>query len=160
MTLLGLSTETAPDGLIALPPRVLACRQIADPAARLACFDAQAATLAGAAERADIVVADREQVEKTRRGLFGYSVGSAPLLDAAGGTEVKRLDTTVTSARRARSGGWIITLAEGGTWEQIDSKPLALSPKPGQKVAVTKGSLGSFFVSIDGQPAIKMRRIQ
>ena len=140
---------------------LLACRPIADPAARLACYDAQTAALAAAAERSDILVADRQQVEQTRRGLFGYALGSSPILDAAGdGAEVKRLDTTVTSARRSRGGGWLITLAVGGTWEQIDSKPLALSPKPGQKVAITKGSLGSFFVSVDGQPAIKMRRIQ
>lgn len=140
---------------------LLACRPIADPAARLACYDAQTAALAAAAERSDILVADRQQVEQTRRGLFGYALGSSPILDAAGdGAEVKRLDTTVTSARRARGGQWIIAMAVGGTWEQIDSKPLALSPKPGQKVAITKGSLGSFFVSVDGQPAIKMRRIQ
>ncbi|WP_309750666.1 hypothetical protein [Novosphingobium sp.] len=147
------------------PPKVLsdllACRQIADPAARLACFDAQTAALASAAERSDILVADRQQVEEARRGVFGYAVGSSPLLDAAGGgAEAKRLDTTVIAARRSRGDGWIIAMAEGGTWEQIDSKPLALSPKPGQKVAITKGSLGSYFVSVDGQAAIKMRRIQ
>lgn len=145
------------------PPKVLtdllACRQIADPAARLACYDAQTTALATATERSDIVVADRQQVEQTRRGLFGYAVGESPLL-AVDGAEVKRLDTKVTSARRSRDGGWIITMAEGGTWEQVDSKPLALSPKPGQKAAITKGSLGSYFVSIDGQAAIKMRRIQ
>ena len=147
------------------PPKVLtdllACRQIADPAARLACYDAQTTALATATERSDIVVADRQQVEQTRRGLFGYAAGEAPLLGVGGdGAEAKRLDTKVTSSRRSRDGGWIITMAEGGTWEQVDSKPLALSPKPGQKAAITKGSLGSYFVSVDGQAAIKMRRIQ
>jgi hypothetical protein len=145
------------------PPKVLtdllACRQIADPAARLACYDAQTTALAAATERSDIVVADREQVEKTRRGLFGYAAGEAPLL-GVDGAEVKQLDTKVSSARLSRAGGWVITMAESGTWEQTDSRPLALSPKPGQKVAITKGSLGSYFVSVDGQPAIKMRRIQ
>lgn len=145
------------------PPRVLtdllACRQIADPAARLACYDAQTMALAAAAERSDIVVADRQQVEQTRRGLFGYSAGESALL-GVDGAEVNRLDTKVTSARRSRDGGWTITMAEGGTWEQVDSKPLALSPKPGQKAAITKGALGSYFVSVDGQSAIKMRRIQ
>lgn len=145
------------------PPKVLtdllACRQIADPAARLACYDAQTTALATATERSDIVVADRQQVEQTKRGLFGYAAGESPLLGVDGG-EVKRLDTKVSSARRSRDGGWVITMAEGGTWEQVDSKPLALSPKPGQKAAITKGSLGSYFVSVDGQAAIKMRRIQ
>lgn len=163
-----LAAVAAPSGAddkrkAAPPPKVLtdllACRQIADPAARLACYDAQTTALANATERSDIVVADRQQVEQTRRGLFGYSAGDAPLL-GVNGAEVKQLDTKVTSARLSRAGGWVITMAEGGTWEQTDSKPLALSPKPGQKVAITKGSLGSYFVSVDGQAAIKMRRIQ
>lgn len=140
---------------------LLACRQIADPAARLACFDAQTAALAGATERSDIVVADRSEVERTKRGLFGFSVPSSSILGVGPDQqEVKRLETKVTGARRSRDGGWVVSVAEGGTWEQIDSKPLALSPKPGQKVVITKGSLGSYFVSVDGQPAMKMRRIQ
>lgn len=147
------------------PPKVLtdllACRQIADPQARLACFDTQTATLAGATERSDIVVAERKEVERAQRDLFGYAVPSSPILGSASGQEqAKRLETKVAAARRGRDGGWIITMAESGVWEQTDSKPLALSPKPGQKVVITKGALGSFFVSVDGQPAIKMRRIQ
>lgn len=147
------------------PPKVLtdllACRQIADPPARLACFDAQSTALAGAAERSDIVVAERKEVERAQRGLFGLAVPSSQILGTGPGqAEVKRLETKVASARRNRDGGWIIAMAEGGVWEQTDFKPLALSPKPGQKVVLTKGSLGSFFVSVDGQAAMKMRRIQ
>lgn len=147
------------------PPKVLtdllACRQIADPQARLACYDAQATTLAGATERSDIVVAERKEVERAQRDLFGFSVPSTQILGTGPGqAEVKKLETKVVSARRNREGSWIITMSEGGTWEQTDFKPLALSPKPGQKAVITKGSLGSFFVSVDGQPAIKMRRIQ
>lgn len=147
------------------PPKVLtdllACRQIADPAARLACYDTQAGALATATERSDIVVADREQVEQTRRGLFGFALPVSPLINSDGkAEEAKKLETTVVSARRSRGGAWIITMAEGGTWEQTDSKALPLSPKPGQKVVITKGALGSYFVSVDGQAALKMRRIQ
>lgn len=147
------------------PPKVLvdlmACRQIADPAARLACYDSQTAALASATERSEVVVADRQQVEQTRRGLFGFALPVSPLLDGDGkGEEVKKLETLVVSARRARGGGWIITVADAGTWEQTDSKALPLSPKPGQKVVITRGALGSYFVSVDGQAALKMRRIQ
>jgi hypothetical protein len=140
---------------------LLECRQIADPQARLACFDAQTAVLADASEKRQIVVADRAEVEKTRKGLFGYALPVSPILgDDGEQEEAKRLETTVVSARRSRDGGWIIVLAGAGTWEQVDSKMLALSPRSGQKVVVTKGAIGSYWVSVDGQPALKMRRIQ
>lgn len=147
------------------PPKVLAdlfaCRQILDPQSRLNCFDRQAGALAGANERREILIADKDEVERTRKGLFGFSLPASPLLDSdRDRVEMRELETTVDSARRSRQGGWIIKMIEGGTWEQIDLKELALSPKPGQKIVITKGALGSYFIRVDGQPAIKMRRIQ
>lgn len=148
-----------------VPPKafsdLLECRRIADPQARLACFDSQSAIVADAAEKRQIVVADKTEIEKTRKGLFGFALPPSPILGEDGEQEeAKRLETTVSSARQSRDGAWIIILAEGGTWEQIDSKILALSPKPGQKIVVTKGALGSYFVSVDGQSALKMRRVR
>lgn len=147
------------------PPKafsdLLECRQIADPQARLSCYDARAGVLAEATQNRQIVVADRADVERTRKSLFGYALPVSPILgDDGEQAEVKRLDTTVASARRSRDGGWIIVLTGAGTWEQVDSKALPLSPRAGQKVVVTKGAIGSYFVSVDGQSALKMRRIQ
>jgi len=140
---------------------LLNCRQIADPQQRLTCYDSQTALLAAASDRRDIIVTDKGEIRKTRRKLFGFAMPSSTLLgDDADNEKVDRLESSVSSARRNRDGGWIVQIAEGGTWEQIDSKSLALSPKPGQKVVVTKGALGSFFMSIDGQAALKMRRVQ
>lgn len=140
---------------------LLDCRKLPDPQERLACFDRQAAALAEASERHEIVVADKAEVQQTRRKLFGFSLPASTILgDEGDPQETKRLETTVVSARRGRDGAWIVSLAESGTWEQTDSKALALSPKAGQKVVLTKGSLGSYFASIDGQAALKMRRIQ
>ena len=140
---------------------LLDCRQVQDAGQRLACFDRQAAIVAGAQERQDIVVTDKAEIRQTRRKLFGFTLPSSSVLgNDDSGEEASRLETQVTSARRNRDGGWIVQLAEGGTWEQIDSRLLALSPKKGQEAIVTNGILGSYFVSIDGQPAIKMRRVQ
>lgn len=154
-----------PKTIPSAPPKafsdLLECRRIADPQARLACYDAQAAVVAEATERRQIVVADRAEVERTRKGLFGYALPVSPILGEDGDQkEAKRLETTVVSARRSRDGDWIIVLEGAGTWEQIDSKVLPLSPRAGQKVVVTKGAVGSYFVSVDGQSALKMRRIQ
>lgn len=140
---------------------MLDCRQVQDATQRLACFDRQAAIVAGAKERQEIVVTDKAEIRQTRRKLFGFALPSSSVLGSDDSSaESSRLETQVASARRNRDGGWIVQLSEGGTWEQIDSRMLALSPKNGQKAIVTKGVLGSYFVSIDGQPAIKMRRVQ
>lgn len=141
---------------------VLDCRKIAEPLTRLACFDAKAETLAAATEQHAIIVTDREELRKTRRGLFGFAMPSSGLLAADDGQDedIKKFETTVTSARHNRDGGWIVGLATGGTWEQTDSRELALAPKANQKVVITRGALGTYFVSIDGQTPVRMRRIQ
>lgn len=167
VALLGPLVAFAP-GASAAEPRaaesfaeLLECRTIADPQARLACYDQHAKPLADARARKEIVVTDKAEVDKARRKMFGFSLPQSTILGEDGDAgEVKRLETKVVAARRGRDGAWVVTLADAGTWEQVDSKPLALSPKAGQKAVVTKGSLGSYFVSIDGQSALKMRRVQ
>lgn len=173
ITALALACFAAP--LAANPPKMddlkppqafsdlLDCRKIADPQIRLACYDSRTAIVAEATQKHDIVVTDRAEIRQTKRGMFGFAIPTSRLFgggDDDKGDELNRLDSTVASARHSRDGGWIVSLALGGTWEQTDSKALALAPKVGQKVAVTKGALGSFFVSIDGQIPIKMHRIQ
>ncbi len=142
---------------------LLDCRKIADPAARLTCYDSKAMIVAEATDKHDIVVTDRAEIRQTKRGMFGFAIPTSRLFgggDDGKDDELSRLDSTIASARRGRGGGWVVALAIGGTWEQTDGKELALAPRAGQKVSVTKGALGSFFVSIDGQIPIKMRRIQ
>ena len=142
---------------------LLDCRKIADPQARLGCYDSKAVIVADATDKHDIMVTDRAEIRQTKRGMFGFAIPTSRLFggsDDGKDDELSRLDSTVASVRHGRDGGWVVALAVGGTWEQTDGKALALAPKAGQKVAVTKGALGSFFVSIDGQIPIKMRRIQ
>lgn len=147
------------------------CRAIAADAERLACYDRQVAALARAEEAKDIVVADRAEVREARKGLFGFSVNLGRIFDfggkgkggsddAAEAEEIKRIDTTVTAVGRIRDGGLRLVFAEGGTWEQIDTRGFALAPRAGQKATITRGSFGSYYVSVDGQPGIKMRRVQ
>ena len=40
----------------------------------------------------------------------------------------------------------------------MDSKPVAVPPRGGDKVVVRKGALGSFFLSFGGQAGVKVRR--
>jgi len=136
------------------------CRQIADPAARLACFDQQVAKLEQATSSGDLVLADRESVRKTKRGLFGFIVTGGGLFggdDKA--DEISEIDGTVASARQFGYGSWRLTLADGSVWEQVDDAKLLFDPRSGNKVHIYKGALGVYRANVDGQKAIKVRRV-
>jgi hypothetical protein len=52
----------------------------------------------------------------------------------------------------------VITLQDGSVWTQTDDWP-GLDARPGKKVIVKRGTLGSFWLSIPGQNGIKVKRI-
>ena len=139
------------------------CRQIPDPAARLACFDVQVVKVEQAARNGDLVLADRETVRRTKRGLFGFSLPGGSLLGEREGQEAEELseiDTTISTARQFGYGLWRITLADGSVWEQTDDSKLVFNAHAGSKVHIYKGTMGTYRVNIDGQRALKMRRVQ
>lgn len=142
-----------------------ACRSIGDSTERLACFDRVSAELVAAADEGDLSVVNREEVRKTRRTLFGFSL---PDLGIFGGgdkakakdeaDEIEILNTTITSTRPTRDGIEIVT-AEGAVWA-IDNPPRRLmTPRAGQPVEFRKGSLSSYFIRINGQGGVKGRRV-
>ncbi|WP_310467288.1 hypothetical protein [Sphingomonas sp.] len=140
--------------------RLLACRGLADGAARLACFDRETAGIDQSLAKRDLVVIDRERVTQSRRELFGFSVPSFGGLFGGGGEdEIKQIESTVVSWGGNADGGWIIRLADGSRWSQTDGTTLALPPERGQKVVVRRGALGSYRLSVNGQPGMKVERI-
>ena len=143
--------------------RLLDCRTITDNTERLSCFDRQASALDDAARKKEIVVADKQAVQQAKRGLFGFAAPVAKLMGFGGSeedaNEIKEVTTTVQSARR-NPNGWVITFADNSTWEQNDTNDFVLSPKPGNEARITRGVLGTYFVSVRGQTALKMRRVQ
>jgi len=139
--------------------RLLGCRALADAAQRLACFDRETSALGQAVARKDLVVIDRERATAARRSLFGFSVPSFGGLFGGDENEVKEIQSTVAAVARNPEGGWTIKLADGSTWTQTDDTPIALRPERGQKIVVRRGTLGSFRLSINGQPGVKVKRI-
>src|SRR4051794_9328351 len=137
------------------------CRSVADEKQRLACYDGAAAALEQAADRHDLVVIDRKQVRETKRTLFGLEL---PRLSIFGGgnddaaDEVKEVEGVVQNAFQDGNGRWVVTLADGATWAQIDNQVVALRPKPGQKVRIHRGAIGSYIMNLNGQPGVKARR--
>lgn len=151
--------EAKPKG----PPPALfialtACRGLTDPVARLACFDAASAKLDAAVASNEVVVVDKMQVEQTKRGLFGLQLPNFRLFGSDNDTPLAQIDSTVTGVR-GTAAGWLISLADGSTWQQMDDAALALSPKAGMAVIVKSAALGSYKMNIAKQPAIRVKRI-
>jgi hypothetical protein len=143
---------------------LMACKAIADPAARLACYDAQAGKLEQATATGEVVVTDRAAVRETRKGLFGFKL---PTFGIFGGgdsdddkDEIKEIQGTVASARTFGYGAWRITLEDGSVWEQTDSERLVFDPRKGDKVRIYRAALGTFRMNVDGQRAIRVRRVE
>ena len=135
------------------------CRAITDNEARLRCFDSAAAGLQQAAERSELVVVDRKQIQETKRSLFGLDI---PNLNPFGGSdegveEVKSVEGVVASAT-SMGGRWTVRLEDGSTWTQTDYSTLAVAPKRGHKVKITRASLGSYMMRVNGQPGVRAKR--
>ena len=143
---------------------VVDCRPMTDANARLACYDAAAAKLDEAEASGQVVVVDKEQARAVRREVFGLQLPSLDIFShAAKGPgaaveEVDRVTETVKSASRQADGRWVIELESAAVWRQIDANDLANDPHSGSKVEIRKAALGSFFMKVDGQPAIRVHR--
>lgn len=143
------------------PPQVnqlLACREVADSAERLACYDKAAATLGDAVAKQEVVVFDREGVRQTKKGLFGFSISNLGIFGDEEG-EISQIEGTIAGYGFNADGGYIFRLADGSRWTQLDGKPIAISPRNGDKVVVKRGTLGSYFLSFGKQPGVKVKRL-
>jgi hypothetical protein len=137
--------------------RLMACRAIAAADERLACYDRETAAMNQAITSKDLVMVDKEKARAAGRSLFGFSVPNFGGLFGSGG-EISQIDGTIKSTGRNQDGGWVITLQDGSVWSQTDDWP-GLDPRPGKKVIVKRGLMGSFWLSIPGQNGIKVKRV-
>ena len=158
-TVASAQRRTASTDTPAQVQRLLGCRALTDAAQRLACFDRETSALDQAMARREVVVIDRQRVTAARRSLFGFSVPSFGGLFGGDENEVKEIQSTVAGIGRNPEGGWLIKLADGSTWSQTDDTMIVLRPQRGHKVVVRRGLLGSFRLSVNGQPGVKVKRV-
>ena len=131
---------------------ILRCRQVADPAQRLACYEAIVLPVAGS--DALVPVPAPTQPPPPNVGNFGLEVKSALVGQPA------TMDSTIPG----RFFGWgpndSITLANGQVWQiSDDSRGAMTSTDP--KVTVRRGALGAFYLEIAGtNRSPKVRRIR
>jgi hypothetical protein len=138
--------------------RLMDCRAITAADQRLACFDREAASMATAIQTKNLVFVDREKARAAKRSLFGFSIPNFGGLFGGNDDEISQIDSTITRAGRNPEGGLLITLADGSVWSQTDDYQ-GLDPRPGKKVTVKRGALGSFWLSSPGQSGIKVKRV-
>ena len=137
------------------------CTTITQAAERLACYDKAVGALISAEQKREVVVIDRAQVRQTRKTLFGLNLPNLGLFgdtsDKDGPDAVTQIESTLAKAEMT-SGGWLFTLSDGARWRQTDDNILGGRPRVGNTVIIRRGALGSFKLSLAGQPAIKVRR--
>lgn len=143
-----------------LPPvfqAVADCRNVAGDAERLACYDRNVATMVAARDKNDLVVADRETLRETKRGLFGFSLPRLKIFGGTEGEDVNEIQSTVTSVRRAADGFAIFAIADGAHWKQTDGGNTFA--KSGDKITISRGALGSYWAKINKDAGVRVVRL-
>lgn len=135
------------------------CRSVADEKARLDCYDQASARLAEAVDKKELVVMDRQEIRETRRSLFGFSVPNIPLFRGESGGDDGKLETTIAGASQIEGGKWQIRLEDGAVWQTTETRLNLSDPRRGQKIVIQRGTLGNYFLRIDGQRGIRGRRV-
>ncbi|HEY0130415.1 MAG TPA: hypothetical protein VGB57_03345 [Allosphingosinicella sp.] len=136
-----------------------ACRGVTDEKARLDCYDRASARLAEAVDKKELVVMDRQEIRETRRSLFGFSVPNIPLFRGESGGDDGKLETVIAGASRLEGGRWQIRLEDGAVWHTNETRLNLSDPRPGQKIVIQRGTLGNYFLRIDGQRGVRGRRV-
>lgn len=131
----------------------LECRAVTDDAARLRCYDEAVGRLQEANAGGRLVVADRSEVQ---RSLFGFSI---PRMFGGGDDAPREMEGTVKSAREVGYHNWLIELEEGGTWQTTENSSRQDLPRRGQKVKITRGPVGNYWLAVVGRRGFRAKRV-
>ena len=141
---------------------IAACRQITDPAQRLACFDKASGDLVAATEKGDVSVVDRADLRKARRSLFGFNMPKLPFFtgDKSADDVADKLVSKVTAVKEMPYNRYVVRLADGAAlWETLESYSAFHAPKIGESVEINRGPLGSYVLRFGKQRGVKGRRV-
>lgn len=137
------------------------CRAITEPEARLACFDKAAGALEQAVRAKEVRILDKDDVRRTKRSLFGFTLPRVGLFgdgnEDSEKEEFTEINTTVASARQLDNGRVELRLVgeDDAVWQTTET--LAWPPKPGAKIRIRKGAIGSYFINVGGKSVRGMR---
>ena len=138
---------------------VLDCRALSDDAARLACYDRAVTAMAKAEQSGDLVSLDRAQRRAARRQAFGFQLPTLSFLDRGEKpADLDKIDETLASAWQTSGEKWVFRMQDGAVWRQIDDEFLSRKPHEGSRVEIRRAMLGSYMLSVDGQPGLRVHR--
>lgn len=151
--------------------QVYACRDIADEAQRLACYDGAVGRLQEAQNSGGLVAVDRQQAQEMDRESFGFHLPSLSSIFGGGGSSdsaastprferVDNIPMEIASVVHRRNSPSTFTMTNGQVWVQIDDE-VARNVRQGGRVTMRRASLSSYLMSVEsGGPAIRVRRVQ
>lgn len=141
--------------------RVMECRKLVDPQARLSCYDGTVDSLSKALSGGSLVVVDREDIRRTRRSLFGFSLPRLPFFngDNSQNDTPAEIIATIASVKALPNDMWSIVLDSGAIWQTVQEGSMQSPPKAGQKITIRSGALGSYRVSVAGRPGLRAMRV-
>jgi hypothetical protein len=156
----GVAWAADPVGTAPAVKAVIECRALTDPTQRLACYDKTVGEMAGADAKGDLITLDQEQRKAIRHQAFGLAMPSFTLFDKGEKPEeASRATFKVAQAWQDLEHRWNFKLETGAVWRQTDTNELYNEPHAGSVADISKGALGSFFMKVDGQQAIRVVRV-
>ncbi|WP_187334706.1 hypothetical protein [Novosphingopyxis iocasae] len=139
------------------------CRSISEDAARLACYDAISTTIVQAEAKGDLKIVDRQQAKQARRSLFGFRLPSISLFRGKDGDEedVSEIDSVITAVRPLGGGKYTIRIKQDdATWQTTEASPFFRQPDTGADVHIERGSLGTYFLKVNGGKRVRAQRVE
>ncbi|HEX3843930.1 MAG TPA: hypothetical protein VHV80_06195 [Steroidobacteraceae bacterium] len=156
-----------------LSGEVLACRDIVPDAARLTCFDRMAATVAPArvssappssAPRSSTPALPAVKDALNPQRTFGLSRAAIDAREtSAAGVRVKELSHITARVARilhAPDRGAIFDLDNGQVWKQLDPDGTDVDAKAGDSIEISRGVLGSYWLTTLSHQRFNVARVR
>ncbi len=136
---------------------VLACRAIADSAARLACFDRETAALASVPASSSVAAPVRGAQQSF--GVSGSAIAASKEAVGARPTELAKLEGQIVALALTGNGRTLFTLDNKQVWRQLESDGDVLA-KLGDSATISHGVLGSYWLQLNSGRDCKVTRVR
>jgi hypothetical protein len=94
-----------------------------------------------------------------QREEFGLSPAAIESRRPTQDRQLDEISTTIASARTVGAGYWQFVTDEGAVWRLTEVRRSFRPPEPGDDVVIRRGTLGSYYLDVDDQPALPIRRV-